>query len=1033
MSRKREKRTEKLTHTGRRFCVSSVPRLLLWGTLLIGGALLGVAGCSGAASQRDPSARDAGTGAAAASAEASEAAPATALDSVRADAVPPERFHVADGLEATLWADSPMFYNPTNIDVDAKGRLWVLEAVDYRNFNNPPESHFSHPAGERIVIVEDTDGNGRADSAKTFVQDDDLVAPLGIGVIGNKVYVSASPNLFVYTDTDGDDKADKRETFLTGFGGLDHDHGLHAVTAGPGGRLLFNAGNAGPHITTDSAGWTLRAGSIYSGGTPYMDENQPGLESDDGRVWTGGINLRIRPDGTGLEVLGHNLRNSYELAVDSYGTFWNNDNDDDGNNSTRVLHAMRGANMGYFGSDGTRRWQADRRPDQDTYTAHWHQEDPGVIPAGDRTGPGAPTGIVTYEGDALGERFRGALLSADAGRNVIYGYQPEQAGAGYDLDSYSFFSALPDSVVYNRGSYDNWDPEGKRYWFRPSDVAVGPSGAVYVSDWYDARVGGHQMQDSTGYGRIYRITPEGENPQPPAMDLSTTEGQLEALKSPAPNVRPLGFRRLAEKGADAVEDVKDLLDAENPFHRARAMWLLARLGPQGIQEAERVLRSGSYDAKLRVAAFRALKQELGRAKMRLHAQAAAESNAPALRREAALFLREVPLSESREAMVALARQYDGEDRWMLEAIGLAAEGERAATYELLRQEMDGPSDPPDWSDAWSDLAWRLHPPEAAEALKARAAAPGLSWEAKKQAMTALGFISDRRAVEAMEALAESDDAQVAERAQWWLDYRRTNEWHNLKDWRAEEQNPRERQALRRAERQEEYITDADVSTAKREDTVRAMAGTRMGSRRLLRRVIDEELPGELEKAVSDTLLDSPNRTVRVLSKHYLKQRPEEKTYDAKRIAQMDADRQQGQMVFFAKCAVCHRVDDTGRNVGPELTGVKNVFNAEGLANALIRPSSGIAHGYDPWQVRTTDGEVLYGFLLAENEDTIVLKDDQGREHVINRSRVAGRKQLDGVSLMPGPAELKLTRQEIADVTAFLQTVEEGNSESEGAR
>ena len=101
--------------------------------------------------------------------------------------------------------------------------------------------------------------------------------------------VSASPHLIVYTDENGDDTPDKKEILLTGFGGFDHDHGLHALVAGPDGRWYFNTGNAGPHVVTDRSGWTLRAGSLYTGGTPYNLKNQGGMVSDDGRVWTGGL------------------------------------------------------------------------------------------------------------------------------------------------------------------------------------------------------------------------------------------------------------------------------------------------------------------------------------------------------------------------------------------------------------------------------------------------------------------------------------------------------------------------------------------------------------------------------------------------------------------------------------------------------------------------------------------------------------------------------------------------------------------------
>ena len=130
-----------------------------------------------------------------------------------------DQFVLPDDLEITLWAESPMFFNPTNIDVDARGRVWVAEAVNYRGFNTAKAEPLTHPAGDRIVILSDTDGDGRADSTKVFVQDTDLRAPLGLAVIGNRVIVSASPHLVVYTDENGDDTPDKKEILLTGFGG----------------------------------------------------------------------------------------------------------------------------------------------------------------------------------------------------------------------------------------------------------------------------------------------------------------------------------------------------------------------------------------------------------------------------------------------------------------------------------------------------------------------------------------------------------------------------------------------------------------------------------------------------------------------------------------------------------------------------------------------------------------------------------------------------------------------------------------------
>ena len=117
-------------------------------------------------------------------------------------------------LEATLWAESPMIYNPTNMDVDSKGRIWITEAVNYRNFNNDSTKFFHRNSGDRVMILEDTDQDGKADTAIVFVEDVDLRSPVGIAVIGNKVIVSCSPNMIIYTDENGDDQPDKNSIMI---------------------------------------------------------------------------------------------------------------------------------------------------------------------------------------------------------------------------------------------------------------------------------------------------------------------------------------------------------------------------------------------------------------------------------------------------------------------------------------------------------------------------------------------------------------------------------------------------------------------------------------------------------------------------------------------------------------------------------------------------------------------------------------------------------------------------------------------------
>src|SRR6185369_295303 len=146
---------------------------------------------------------------------------------------------------------------------------------------------------------------------------------------------------------------------------------------------------------------------------------------------------------------------------------------------------------------------------------HWHLNDPGVVPNLLQTGGGSPTGILFYEGELLKD-FRGALIHCDAGPRVVRAYTLQPDGAGYKAE-------IKDILT----SEDTW--------FRPSDVCISPDGTLYVADWNDAGVGGHQMADQkleTMTGRIYRVAPKGHKPSVPKYDYTKAEDRVGALQSP---------------------------------------------------------------------------------------------------------------------------------------------------------------------------------------------------------------------------------------------------------------------------------------------------------------------------------------------------------------------------------------------------------------------------------------------------------------------------------------------------------------------
>src|SRR6478609_5921206 len=427
----------------------------------------------------------------------------------------------APGLEVQLMAIEPMVKNPTNISVDERGRVWVTEAYNYRPAITRKASN---PEGDRIIILEDSNGDGALDKSTLFYQGTDLNAPLGICVLDNKVIVSQSPYVWTFYDDNADGKADRKEIMFQGISGEQHDHGVHAFTFGPDGKLYFNFGNSGITLKDKNNNVVLDQDGDEIGPKKYKQ----------------GMIFRCDPDGSHVEVLADNFRNNYEVAVDSYGSLWQSDNDDDGNKSTRISYVMEYGRYGYVDEITGASWRANRTNiESEIPLQHWHQNDPGVVPNLLATGAGSPTGMAIYEGKLLPQVFQNQMIHAEAGTNVVRAYPVSNNGAGY--------SATISNIL--KGEKDQW--------FRPSDVCVAPDGSLIISDWYDPGVGGHQAGD-LDKGRIYRIAPtQGKyNVQP--QDYTTAKGAVVALQNPNLTVRYLAWNALQKMGSKSVSELNKL-------------------------------------------------------------------------------------------------------------------------------------------------------------------------------------------------------------------------------------------------------------------------------------------------------------------------------------------------------------------------------------------------------------------------------------------------------------------------------------------
>ncbi|HEX5270161.1 MAG TPA: PVC-type heme-binding CxxCH protein, partial [Gemmataceae bacterium] len=648
-------------------------------------------------------------------------------------------FKVVDGLQLELFAAEPMLINPTSMDIDHRGRVWVAEAVNYRrkNFGRP----ILRPEGDRIVILEDTDGDGKADKSTVFYQGPELYGPLGIAVAkdpvgpGYKVFVCQSPDILLFTDSKGEGKADgPPKKFLTNFGGFDHDHGVHGILIGPDMRLYFSVGDQGVHGLQSSDGK----------GRKWQSNN---TDCQAGTIW------RCDMDGKNLELIAHNFRNEYEPCVDSFGTVFVSDNDDDGNQQTRICYVMPGGNYGYHM--------------QPRKVSHWNEEIPGVVPKILRTYFGSPTGMCVYEGTLLPKKYQGQLLHTDAGPRHLRCYHLTPNGASYDVER-------EDMVTNDKDS-----------WFRPSDVCVAPDGSVMVADWYDPGVGGHGMGDWTR-GRIYRVTPKGHKGyKVPEVKLDSLEGVRTALASPALSVRYMAMARLEQMKPQEVFDCLDPLLTKDtpPYVAARAGWQLARFlkrDEKGWSDKGGKSPIGE-NPNFQVMIFRVLRGIFGKTviDLRVDLQAAADIPDPAARREILLTLRDADPAKAKPFIVELAKKYDGKDRFYLEAIGIAVGHWDKERRDVILKDFD--KEFPEWNDKVADLVWELRPPSMMPKLGRMLTDAKLSASSRSRIIDILALSDDRAAGQAMlDVLQAEVPAEVRDKVIDNLKLFLPNKWAGLR-------------------------------------------------------------------------------------------------------------------------------------------------------------------------------------------------------------------------------------------------------------
>ena len=319
-----------------------------------------------------------------------------------------------------------------------------------------------------------------------------------------------------------------------------------------------------------------------------------------------------------------------------------------------------------------------------------------------------------------------------------------------------------------------------------------------------------------------------------------------------------------------------------------------------------------------------------------------------------------------------------------------------------------------------NLAWRLHPKASIEHLVARARDSSLLDRDREEAITALGFINDKAAATAMIELAGSADRNTKEQAAYWLSFRQSNDWNDLLDWTKIQFNPLYERKLAQMKVKMLIALDQSQSEGERRRQVQQMATDSVGGQILIGMAEQQKIPEFLMPFIEQKIFINPNATIRVQATKYFNRPGVRRTYPIEVISAMNSSVSSGEIVFSKSCASCHKLNNRGNAVGPDLGTIGSKFDKTALLDAIINPSAAIVFGYEAWLVNTKDGESIYGFLISDNQKSVVIKDILGQKHVIPKEKIASRKKQEQ-SLMPDPVNNGLSEQDLADVASFLMT------------
>jgi putative membrane-bound dehydrogenase-like protein len=943
----------------------------------------------------------------------------------------------AAGLKVRLFASEPRIRQPVAIEFDDRGRLWVIQYLQYPNpaglkrvtvdrysrttYDRLPEPPPRGPKGaDRITILEDTDGDGLADSSKDFLTGLNLASGLAFGYGG--VFVLQTPYLLFYPDRNRDDVPDgDPEVLVTGFGMEDAHSVANSLTWGPDGWLYGLQGST----------VTARIGGI---------EFQQG-------VW------RFHPVTRKFELFSEGGGNMWGLDFDRRGNLFASSNI----GSSAMLHAVQG---GYY-------WKSFGKhgPLHNPYTFGYFEHVRHEAVQGGHVSVGG----LFYDAEAFPAQLRGKYLSGDLLDHSAHWHDVTPLG--------STFSARQRGDLLRANDT----------WFAPTDMTLGPDGSVYISDWHDRRTA-HPDPDADwdrSNGRVFALDGPGRKPHS-GFDLAVkSSAELIALLE-HPNLwyvrkarriiaerldpgvsRALLERATTHEGSSALEALwgaygaggfDDVVAARLLAHRdadVRA-WTVRLLGndadgleariqasptnPLRARLIELAERDPSVTVRAALACFAQRSSCLGLPIAFRILQRDLDRNDPhiplllwwALERQASgkctdamspFLTARWDSAMMREAMAKLMRRYAAEDgtccarlldgrtereRTLLlgalddalmgRAVDRVAATLKETIFGLAREDVNDPT--------LTRLAARFGEARARDRVLARARS---SSAPESSRVRDSDFLGDLAATELLQPLlnlaidASKDSVRLAAlRALGRFD------------------DPAVAPALLAA-----YPTQPAAWQSHARDL---FFGRKTWARPFLDAVERGQVRASdvpLAQIARVSLLADPSFD-QLVKKHWGRVTggtPEEKLAEVRRLNNDlragAGERDRGHALFVKHCATCHRLFNEGNSVGPELT-LANRNDRDFLLVSLIDPNAVIRKEYQATVLHTRDGRVLTGLIAEQTPDRLTLVDAKNERVTVKREDIDDMADSPS-SLMPESLYREFNPDQLRDLFAYLQS------------